>query len=88
MKRAAGGDSDADSYHALSDFPFLFLLFFFLLLFLLAVGEAVGSGVFFPTSFPASQASVTFFPVQGLENNVAYWTSIGVAEASRLPGAA
>ena len=26
------------------------------------------------------EASVTFFPVQGLENNVAYWTSIGVAE--------
>ena len=28
-----------------------------------------------------SQATVTFFPVQGLENNVAYWTSFGVAEA-------
>ena len=27
------------------------------------------------------QATVTFFPIQGLENNVAYWTSFGVAEA-------
>jgi len=28
----------------------------------------------------AGEATVTFFPIQGLENNVAYWTSFGVAE--------
>lgn len=56
-------------------FPLLLLLL--LLLVLMVVYSLLGA-----------QASVTFFPVQGLENNVAYWTSIGVAEASRLPGAA
>ena len=32
----------------------------------------------------ACQGSVNFFPVQGLENNVSYWTSMGVTEERRF----